>query len=942
MRRGIPAILIAAFGFALPAAEPPARFFTCPVDQLEILEGKLIAPRYGNLPVHGDAVDVLPDSSAKRPLQVRLDGPGAVELVVESASGRVDWKHVFLAVRSDGRGAVTGSFVYWKGDQKQTVKWRLPAGANTTRAADWFNYGRAARLDRTARQQIAEGIPGQAWFRHTLDEVAGLKTKELAPLWLSKPTDRPIWDTNPEPNEPRAGWVLPLSPGDGGPARPFMGDREDFLQLVSGGRAVSENLQLKRELNIRGNQPLPATIKVSELKGIEVKEYDWAPHIVGLRPRIDPLAAFVPADQHAVFFPDVPAAVAVLDELDRTGLAATNLAEARGTDNRLADRYLKQLGLPSAQLGKLLPASLIDNVAITGSDLYFDTGTDMAVLLSTSKPGVVRQLLTAAWPVLKATTPDAAEKEEIIAGTTCRVLRTPDRRICCYVAAIGDAVLLTNSPAQIQRIASTKSGKSPSLAGSPEYTFFRERYRRGESGESGFVILTDAAIRRWCSPVWRIGHQRRIQTGAYLADAQATHLKSMHAAARPRQIDDPRLGPIEVGPHGVHSATHGSWLFQTPIAEVEIDMVTTAEADAYRRWRDTYQQNWSQFFDPIAIQISARPEKLAVDMTVIPLILATDYRELTGLTTGARLPPGAGDPHPEALAQFVMGFNRKSDTFAKTISRYEGIIGQQFEIAGWIGDWLTVYGDEDPVWDEFLKSELTESEFWEKRRWQIPIGIGISVVDSKKHAQFVKKFRELIHTFIPLESADITYKGVAYTRLQQKGPQNGPIVWSLALPDQWVISLNEAVVRRAIDRHLAVKDGRAAKPAWLGDSLGFTTKPRAAYYLREWWGRSGLTSVRQAAWANIPILNEWRQFNRVNDPVEFHERWWGERLLEPAGGKYVWNAEDRTMESTVFGHPGRPKGTRATLPAAVAGLRGADFGITFERDGLRARFELAR
>ena len=590
----------------------------------------------------------------------------------------------------------------------------------------------------------------------------------------------------------------------------------------------------------------------------------------------------------------------------------------------------------------MLPERLIDNVAITGSDLYFDTGTDLAVLLSTSRPALVRQLVTAAWPVLKAMNRDAIDKEEVIAGTQCRVLRTPDRRICCYVTAIGDAVLLANSPAQVRRIVDTKAGRTPPLAGSPEYTFFRDRYRRGEASDGGFAILTDAAIRRWCSPVWRIGHQRRLQTGAYLSDAHTVHLQTMRSAGV-RKVDDSRLGPIEVGPHGIHSAAHGSRLFQTPIAEAEIETVTAAEADAYRRWRDSYQLNWSQFFDPIAIQIAAGPNKLTVDMTVIPLILGTDYRELVGLTTGARLPPGSGDPHPEALAQFVMGFNRKDPTFAKTIARYEGMVGQQFDIAGWIGDWATIYADEDPAWDEFVKSELTESEFWGKRRWAFPVALGISVRDSKKHALFVEKLRDLINAFFPLEWTEVTHKGVSYASIRQKSEEAGPRLYSLILPEQWVLSPNETAIRRAIDRHLARKDGRpASEPVWLGDSLGFTAKPKAAEYLRDWWGRSGLSSVQRAAWANIPILNEWRQLDSRTDPVAFHERWWGERLLEPAGGKYVWNPDDGTMESTLLGHPGRPKGTRATVPATLAGLRGADFGVTFEKDGLRARIELQR
>ncbi len=41
----------------------------------------------------------------------------------------------------------------------------------------------------------------------------------------------------------------------------------------------------------------------------------------------------------------------------------------------------------------------------------------------------------------------------------------------------------------------------------------------------------------------------------------------------------------------------------TPIAEIPLDEVTQAEADAYRRGADGYQRNWSWAFDPIALRI---------------------------------------------------------------------------------------------------------------------------------------------------------------------------------------------------------------------------------------------------------------------------------------------------------------------------------------------------
>ena len=72
-----------------------------------------------------------------------------------------------------------------------------------------------------------------------------------------------------------------------------------------------------------------------------------------------------------------------------------------------------------------------------------------------------------------------------------------------------------------------------------------------------------------------------------------------------------------------------------------------------------------------------------------------------------------------------------------------------------------------------------------------------------------------------------------------------------------------------------------------------------------------------------------------------HQRLWGTTLLCPAGGRYVWNAGHRTVESTATGHPGAPRAAAVTL-GALEPFRAADFGLDFEHDGLRARVALHR
>ena len=182
--------------------------------------------------------------------------------------------------------------------------------------------------------------------------------------------------------------------------------------------------------------------------------------------------------------------------------------------------------------------------------------------------------------------------------------------------------------------------------------------------------------------------------------------------------------------------------------------------------------------------------------------------------------------------------------------------------------------------------------------------------------------------------------------------------------DGLLLTPNEGVMQRAIDRQLA-RDAKAAdaKPAeavtaaakpgnlhqaddaaagWLGESLAVKfDHVLPSFFL--WFAE--VADPRQAAqtnsWSNLPILNEWKRRYPDRDPVEVHTRFWNTELACPGGGKYVWNEQWRTMESTVFGHPGEPK-LPEKFEAPLFPFAKANFGITFELDGLRSRLELLR
>ena len=94
--------------------------------------------------------------------------------------------------------------------------------------------------------------------------------------------------------------------------------------------------------------------------------------------------------------------------------------------------------------------------------------------------------------------------------------------------------------------------------------------------------------------------------------------------------------------------------------------------------------------------------------------------------------------------------------------------------------------------------------------------------------------------------------------------------------------------------------------------------------------------MQSSAWGNIHFLNALRRDCGVEDAVGFVEQWWGERLVSPGGGEYIWNEELQSWESTDFGSPWNPKTVSSMELTPLSKIGYLDFDLTFEENGLRA------
>ncbi len=779
---------------------------------------------------------------------------------------------------------------------------------------------RAARRDHY-QQLLNRGVPGAAWFRHLRDQdkpVAGAEE-----LTLEQRRQRSVDDLT------------------------------DTYDLFSGGRALSENLQLDRVLLPRGGSK--ELIDIATIEGITVNELDWTPLLPAEAPAADPLARFIPADQHALFFPTFSAMLQLSDEADGLGTPLLALFEARSTDTNVKGHYQEQLCLSMSGLSRLLGPKLVRSVAFTGSDPFLRMGSDVAILFDANGPELlvthVRRKQAAAAAGLPAGAVVSGELADIPYEGVC----TLERRVCSYLARHGDLVIVTNSLVQLQRLAETVTEKRDSLGSLPEYRFFRHRYPLGGGDETAFLILPDAAIRRWCSPQWRIADSRRVRAAAVLAHYQAEHLAAVASGKAPI-IKETVIGPLLPIDQGYVSKTWGTLAFMTPIVELDTRQVTGEEAEAYRWFRDRYQRNWRDYFDPIAIRFNVDSEELAMDLSVMPLIANSDYREFIELTAGSKMETYTGDPHREALFRFGIALNPDSAPVRKVASFAPSMApGFSGNLLSWLGDSVVIYGDQDRYWRDLVRADKKD-DFLERNFNRLPVALRIAISSPMKATGFLASVRAFIEQTAPnmtiwetRKEGNFSYVRVGPAQQWDKDlPEDLAVYYAIA--DQALtITLNEQVLKRSLRR----AEQRASSPAtaqrmderadgWQGEQLGFQATDEVLKLLEAGAKEELLPEMQARSFGNLPILNQWRQLFPEEDPVAVHERLWYVRLLCPGGGEYRWNEQWKTMESTVYGHPGAPLVGPSVLRPPLSEFSFGNFGLTFADGGLRARASFAR
>ena len=255
----------------------------------------------------------------------------------------------------------------------------------------------------------------------------------------------------------------------------------------------------------------------------------------------------------------------------------------------------------------------------------------------------------------------------------------------------------------------------------------------------------------------------------------------------------------------------------------------------------------------------------------------------------------------------------------------------------------------------------TFEEITDEKLPGLPVGVEVGVSNSFALAGFLTALRAMVEDAVPgmMEYEARKHgsrKYVAIVPAEGAVLSETPTIFYVVHPDALLFSFSEKLIHRSIERSVA-RHAKKAEPAeeasdepvapWVGASTGLHVGSGFQELLAANLFRlAARDQMRARSWANLAILNEWKAAG-ADDPVQYHQDYWGVGLVCAGGGEYVWNETFRTMESTAFGHPAEPK-DGPNLPPALTALEGLGGALTFDRigedgaRGLRAHLRLIR
>ncbi len=446
------------------------------------------------------------------------------------------------------------------------------------------------------------------------------------------------------------------------------------LRLPESKQTESASAELEKELGLAaGTESLRVALQQDRILGLNnlnepadrplPPAFEPPPLVVPETPgevQIEPLAERVPAECFYVRFGSFANFLWLQDTLEKWGGDMQNLVALRGLDHDLRGRIERQLILKQDLLSRMLGDTVISDVAIIGSDMFFREGAAYGILFQARNALVLDTTLSSQRSTrLKAG--GVTEEKVKIGGREISFISSRDNSVRSYYVPDGDYVFVTSSKHLAERFLTAAKDKT-SLGASAEFRYARTIMPLSR-GDTIFVYLSDAFFRNITSPQYRTEMARRLQS---VADIELVQLAKLAAASEGKPGDSiaalirgnflpQSFGPLPDGSRmvlaggEVHDSLRGWRGSYLPIPDMPVDQVTAFEEAEYRRFAEYYRAQWGRM-DPVLVglvrkELPENREQVTADVMMTPFAPQhlDFFRKYAGPPSRERIAPIPGD-----------------------------------------------------------------------------------------------------------------------------------------------------------------------------------------------------------------------------------------------------------------------------------------------------------
>lgn len=339
-----------------------------------------------------------------------------------------------------------------------------------------------------------------------------------------------------------------------------------------------------------------------------------------------------------------------------------NLFASQSFDRNGAEKTQTVLASRMTEMSKLMGPTVIQDVAIIGSDLFFDDGPSFGILFHAKNSFLLSSGINGERSSCLKANPDAVEKTIKIAGKKVKHLYTPDGRVQSYYAVDGAFHLITTSKTLVEEFLNTSDGKES--LGAQKYFKYARTQMPLTGKHTVFVYVSEDFLYRIVSPQYWTEISRRRRSAAEIEMALLARQAVLNEDVQVESLEDMvRYGylpkSVLIRPDGsrlkfddkgrVYDTKRGYCGLFRPVADVKVASMSDYEIARYESMRASFQAKLTQL-NPIMVGLTVEKKDeqnstVLIDARIAPFSQANFERikDYFGPLDSVRFAPVPGD-----------------------------------------------------------------------------------------------------------------------------------------------------------------------------------------------------------------------------------------------------------------------------------------------------------